>query len=318
MKWKIHRLCVEPASADQRLDQYLAGSCAGLSRTAAKKVIDLGGVHICGRRVRGCSRPVKAGDSIEVYLDHLPLDPYRIAPTDIVFQDSWLIVINKPAAIDSQPTHARFKGTVFEALQYHLQDPFRPQQTPELGMVQRLDRGTSGLMVFSIHQKAHKELTRIFIDHEVEKRYLALVAGVPKQQSGEIRSFLARSRKANQVKSVEKGGKEAITRYTLLETGSAAALLDIELLTGRSHQIRVHMSEQGWPLLGDSLYGGPLEYCGQLIERPLLHAAKLAFRHPVTGQSLDFSAEIPADFAQLLKSVINVQNREGNGATSID
>ncbi len=301
MKWTIHRLSVESVDAGQRLDQYLANNCPDLSRTAAKKVIDLGGVHLDGRRIRGCSKLVKGGDKIEVYLDRLPLDPYRISLEEIIYQDSYLIVLNKPSSVDTQPTHARFKGTVYEALQLHLQDPFRPRLKPELGMVQRLDRGTSGLMVFSIHPKAHKNLTKIFVEHQVKKRYLALVAGVPSVTEGEIRSFLARSRKQNRVRSVEKGGKEALTRYRVVESYAEAALLDIELLTGRSHQIRVHMSEQGWPLLGDTLYGGPETWCQRELARPLLHASTLAFRHPVTNEFLEFSADLPIDFLQMLE-----------------
>ncbi|MCK5912385.1 MAG: RluA family pseudouridine synthase, partial [Desulfuromusa sp.] len=212
MKWTIHRLQITYKSAGQRLDQYLADSLNEMSRTQAKKIIDLGGVHINGRRIRSCSAPVCVDDSIEVYIDHLPLDPYRITDRDILFQDQYIIVLNKPAQVDTQPTHARFKGTLFEALQWHLKDPFRSHQKAEIGMVQRLDRGTSGALVFSIHPRAHKEMTRIFLEHEVKKGYLALVHGMPEPEQGEIRSFLARSRKENRVKSVEKGGKEAITR----------------------------------------------------------------------------------------------------------
>ena len=300
MKWKIHRYTVKVVESGLRLDQYLAAVCQELSRTSARKVIDLGGVHLDGRRIRGCSRAVKTGERVEVYLDRLPLEPYRISPAEIIYQDSYLIVLNKPAGVDTQPTRARFKGTIYEALQHHLQDPFRLHLKPELGMVQRLDRGTSGLMVFSIHQRAHKKLTEMFVDHQVEKYYLALVAGIPEQPTAEIRSLLARSRKQNLVKSVEKGGKEAITRYRLAETFAETSLLDIDLLTGRSHQIRAHMSEQGWPLLGDTDYGGPAQIGSFALSRPLLHAAKLAFRHPVTGEPLQFTLEVPNDFSQML------------------
>lgn len=301
MTWTIHRLTVASTDAGQRLDQYLASACPNLSRTAAKKVIDLGGVHLAGRRTRGCSRIVRAGELVEVYIDNLPLDPFRISAADIVYQDTYLIVLNKPASVDTQPTHARFKGTVYEALQQHLQDPFRPHLKPDLGMVQRLDRGTSGLMVFSTHQKAHKKLTQIFVEHQVQKHYLALAAGTPNPAVGEIRSFLARSRQQNRVGSVASGGKEAITRYRMVKDFREAALVDVELLTGRSHQIRVHMSEQGWPLLGDTFYGGPRSCCQVALERPLLHAASLAFTHPVTDERLEFSCDVPADFSRMLE-----------------
>ncbi|MDB4470655.1 RluA family pseudouridine synthase [Deltaproteobacteria bacterium] len=294
MNWTIHRLTFG-AENSQRLDIFLAEKCADLSRTLAKKIIDLGGVHVNGRRVRSCSLQVKNNDHIEVYIDHLPIDPYRVTDADIVFRDQYLIVLNKPANIDTQPTHARYKGTLYEALLWHLKDPFRPHQKPELGMVQRLDRGTSGLIVFSIHSRAHKKMTEIFVEHLVEKRYLALVTGIPELPQAEIRSFLARTRKANKVMSVSKGGKEAITRYELVEPLHDSALLDVDLLTGRSHQIRAHLTEQGHPLLGDHRYGGPREISGMSIKRPLLHAARLVFEHPVTGEKLDFTAPLPTD-----------------------
>ncbi|RLB73759.1 MAG: RluA family pseudouridine synthase [Deltaproteobacteria bacterium] len=303
MKWLIHRLQVTTDPADQRLDQFLAHSSIELSRSAAKKIIDLGGVHINGRRVRSCSTSIRRGDSVEVYIDHLPLDPYRLTESDILYQDQYIIVINKPALIDTQPTHARFKGTLFEALRWHLKDPFRPQQQAEIGMVQRLDRGTSGLIVFSIHPRAHKEMTRIFLQHEVRKDYLAVVQGAPEGERGEIRSFLARSRKENRVKSVEKGGKEAITRFKTAERFPDFSLLNIEILTGRSHQIRAHMSEQNSPLVGDERYGGSSMVAGIKVARHLLHAEKLAFHHPVLNKDLDFVAPLPRDMLLVLNSL---------------
>ena len=301
MKWTIHRLNVTPEKADQRFDQYLADSVIEMSRTQAKKVIDLGGAHINGRRIRSCSTFVRNADFVEIYLDHLPLEPYRITERDILFQDQFIIVLNKPALVETQPTHARYKGTLFEALQWYLKDPFRPHQKADIGMVQRLDRGTSGLIIFSIHPQAHKQMTRIFLEHEIEKGYLALVHGAPKSSQGEIRSFLARSRKGNRVKSVAKGGKEAITRFQIIEPLADYSLLDIKLLTGRSHQIRAHMMEQNCPLLGDHRYGGDCQVAGLKVLRPLLHAVKLAFQHPVSGQDLEFTIPMPED----MQNVIN-------------
>ena len=307
MKWTIHRLQITYKSVGQRLDQYLANSINEMSRTQAKKIIDLGGVHINGRRVRSCSAPVRVDDSVEVYIDHLPLDPYRISAQDILFQDQYIIVLNKPAQVDTQPTHARFKGTLFEALQWHLKDPFRLHQKAEIGMVQRLDRGTSGVIVFSIHPRSHKEMTRIFLEHEVKKGYLALVHSTPQYEQGEIRSFLARSRKENRVKSVEKGGKEAITRFQLVEKLTDYSLLQVEILTGRSHQIRAHMAEQECPLVGDERYGGASEVEGIQVLRPLLHAEKLSFRHPVLSQKLDFTVPIPADMQNIVSQLRKIK-----------
>ncbi|MDT8419591.1 MAG: RluA family pseudouridine synthase [Desulfuromonadales bacterium] len=298
-KWKIYRLTVTASEAGLRLDRYLADTISGLSRVQAKKIIDIGGVHLEGRRMRSCSRAVTENEQIEVYLDHLPLEPFRLTPDNIVYQDKYLIVLNKPAGVDTQPTHARYKGTVYEALQVLLQDRFSPQKKPELGMVQRLDRGTTGLMTFSIHPHSHKGLSKIFMDHRVDKRYLALVGGVPQPGLGEIRSLLARSRKENKVVSVPRGGKEAVTRYRVTERYGSTSLVELDLLTGRSHQIRAHMAELGCPLLGDLRYGGMTELNHAPIGRPLLHSARLAFFHPVTGESLEFEAGLPHDMATL-------------------
>lgn len=301
MKWKIYQLTVSSENEGLRLDQYLATAIDDMSRTRARKIVDIGGVHLNGRRVRSCSRPVKPGEQIELYLDHLPLEPFRFVSEEILYRDKYLLVLNKPAGVDTQPTHARYKGTVYEALQILLQDPFRLQQKPELGMVQRLDRGTTGLMVFSTHQNSHRGLTKIFMEHRVEKRYLALVKGEPETSDGEIRSLLARSRKENRVVSVPRGGKEAITRYTVLNRFSIAALVELELLTGRSHQIRAHMTELGCPLLGDVRYGGPCELDGISLERPMLHAVQLAFPHPVSGEQLSFDVPMPKDMQCLVE-----------------
>ncbi len=303
MKWTIHRLQVTSEMSRQRLDQYMSQSSIDLSRTQAKKIIDLGGVHINGRRIRSCSTTVHRGDSVEVYIDQLPLDPYRLTEQDILFQDQYIIAINKPALVDTQPTHARFKGTLYEALQWHLKDPFRPHLKANIGMVQRLDRGTSGIIVFSIHPRAPKEMTRIFLEHDIKKEYLALVQGEPEQNQGEIRSFLARSRKENRVKSVEKGGKEAITRFQVLEKLVNYSLLNVEILTGRSHQIRTHMSEQNCPLVGDERYGGISFVTGMKILRPFLHAEKLTFQHPVLNKTLDFTAPVPEDMLTVINEL---------------
>lgn len=302
MKWTIHRLTVSQEDAGLRLDQYLAQEDV-LSRTVAKKLIDLGSVHVNGRRLRNCSTLTAADDRIEVYVDHFPLSPYRISAEDVQFQDQYIIVLNKPANVDTQPTHARYKGTLYEALLTYLQNPFRKHHRPDIGMVQRLDRGTSGLIVFSIHPRAHKPMSRIFMEHRLEKRYLALVHNAPETSKGEIVSSLARSRKDNRVRSVARGGKEAITRYRVKEVFDGVALIELELVTGRSHQIRAHMAEQGCPLVGDVRYGGSEDVNAFRFNRPLLHSSRLTFKHPVNSEELDFSLPLPEDMNRFLRSL---------------
>lgn len=295
-------LTAAPEEAGLRLDQFLAAHVAELSRGQAKKVIDLGGVHVAGRRVRQCSLALRAGELIEVFLDALPLQPFVLEPSAILFQDPYVIALNKPAGIPVQPTPARYKGTVYAALETFLHNPFRPLDRPSLGMVQRLDQETSGVMIFSIHPRAHKALTASFTGREVNKEYRALLQGTPPAE-GEIRSLLARSRRTGRVQSVAAGGKEAITRYRILQYFDGAAWAAVQILTGRSHQIRAHLAEAGHPLIGDRLYGGAQHCQGQVINRTMLHAWQLSLTHPVSGEHLILQAPLPDDMEKLVEAL---------------
>lgn len=301
MQRQHFRLLAGPEEDGSRLDQFLAAHAGDLSRTVLRRVIEIGGVHVGGRRVRRCSQPVRVGEAVEVYIDGLPLTPWRLAEGDLLFRDRWLIAIAKPAGIETQPTPARYQGTLYEALLTFLKDPFRPLDAPPLGMVQRLDRDTSGVIVFSIHPKAHRGLTEALAGGAARKQYLALVTGEPREGAGEIRSLLARSRGSNLVKSVARGGKEAITRFRVVDRFGDAALVEVEILTGRSHQIRAHMAELGHPLVGDCRYGGAPMLRGMAVSRQMLHAARIELRHPVTGKPLRIEAPLPADLASLLQ-----------------
>jgi 23S rRNA pseudouridine1911/1915/1917 synthase len=297
-----YSLTANISEAGMRLDQFLAAHIAELSRTQARKVIDLGGVHVGGRRVRQCSLVLRAREQIEVFLDELPLQAYVLEPSSVLFRDPYLIALNKPAGIPVQPTPARYKGTIFAALEAFLHNPYRPLDRPTLGMVQRLDQETSGVMTFSIHPRAHKALTASFVGREVDKEYRALLHGMPPAE-GEIRSLLARSRRTNRMQSVAAGGKEAITRFRILHYFDGAALAAVQILTGRSHQIRAHMAEAGHPLLGDRLYGGPISCHGQMVPRTMLHSWQLSLNHPVSGERLVLQAPLPDDMEELIRAL---------------
>jgi len=303
MQRAVFRFTVSAPEANLRLDQFLPAVSDQLSRSFARRVIDFGGVHVNGKRTRNCSSAVQDGDQIEVFCDGLPLQPFTLTPEQIVFRDAYLMVLNKPAGIDCQPTPSRFKGTIYSALLDTLKNPFQPRQQPTIGMVQRLDRDTTGLLVFSIHPRAHKGLTQQFANRTVSKTYLAVVAGQIDPPSGEFRSLLAKNRATNLMKSVEKGGLEAVTRYRTLAVSDTASLVEIDLLTGRTHQIRAHFSEAGHPLMGDERYGGPINSCGHPVARQLLHAASLAFKHPLSGCPLEFTAPLPADMAFFVRTL---------------
>ncbi|NLC71927.1 MAG: RluA family pseudouridine synthase [Desulfuromonadaceae bacterium] len=297
---KLWRLQPLPEEDGQRLDLFIAGRCPELSRGTVRKAIDLGGVHAGGRRVRRCSQSVRPGETVEVFFDGRPLEVFSIDDAMVVFRDPWLLAVNKPWGIDTNPTPARYKGTLYEALLRYLHNPFRPLDRPELGMVQRLDRDTSGLLIFSIHRRSHKPLTAIFQERRVKKLYRLLAAGTFPEGEGEFRSLLARNRGTNRMKSVAVGGREAITRYRVLERYAEATYVEAEILTGRSHQIRVHFSEAGRPLLGDPRYGGAESLSGIRFCRPMLHAFHLLLPHPVTDASLELTAPLPEDMTEAI------------------
>lgn len=303
IKSGVYRFTVTDEFSGLRLDQYLNEASADFSRTLARRLIDIGGVHLSSRRMRRCSETVSAGDKIEVYVDVLPLDPAPLNPERILYRDQDLIVLDKPAGMPTQPTPARYKGTVYSELQKLLDDTKRKGQRPSIGMVQRLDQDTSGIMVFSIHPRAHKKMTEYFRDRQIDKTYWALIEGVPDEATGKFCSQLARRRSTNLVVSVAKGGKQAETRYRLLKSMNGVSMVEVDLITGRSHQIRAHFSEAGLPLLGDLAYGGPKLIDELVIPRQMLHARTLAFPHPVTSEKMLFTAPLPEDFSRVLQSL---------------
>lgn len=294
------RFTVNDELSGLRLDQYLAQCSDHFSRTTAKRLISVGGVHLAGRRMRRESQPVKSGEHVEVFVDPYLLDVISLNADMILYRDQDLIVINKPAGMATNPIPSRYKGTVYSELQNLLQETKGRYDRPSIGMVQRLDRETSGVMVFSIHKRSHKKMTDAFRGRDIDKTYWALVAGIPQEEQGEFHSQLARRRATNLMVSVERGGKSAETHYRLLKRMERASLVEVKLLTGRSHQIRVHFSEAGLPLLGDTAYGGPKSIQGLNVPRQMLHSRELAFAHPVTGKMMVFTAPLPDDFSSLL------------------
>ncbi|NJC88675.1 MAG: RluA family pseudouridine synthase [Desulfuromonas sp.] len=298
----VYRFVVPGDQSGVRLDLFLAGALEG-GRGMIKRMIDLGGAHVDGRRVRRCSLSVVAGQHIELHVDGLPLEPFRLDTARIIYRDRYLLALDKPAGVATQPTPARYQGTIYAALQQFLSESGQVS----LGMVQRLDRDTSGVLVFSTHSRAHKGLTAAFSEHRVTKRYLALVAGCLEHDAGEMQSQLARRRATNRMVSVERGGKPALTRYRRLACYDGASLVEVEIPTGRSHQIRIHFAEAGHPLLGDQAYGGPVMVGGVTIARQMLHASELCLDHPVSGARLELKSPLPEDFQKVLHSLATSQ-----------
>ena len=298
-----YRFQTETTDTVSRLDQFLALRIPDLSRTELRARIELGGVHIQGKRVRKCGLQLKAGCKVELYLDRGPLRPFRLKPANILYRDPWLLAVNKPAGVESQPTPARLKGCLYEAVETYLQMSrtevaHRGRQNKET-MVQRLDRDTSGVIILSIHKASHAKLTEMVRRRALTREYLALVEGCPASDVGEYRNLLARRSRGRSV-AVHSGGKEAVTRFRLLQQFSDYSAIAATLLTGRTHQIRAQFSENGHPLLGDKKYGGATEICGVTIPRHCLHARRLSLIHPITGQALEIEAPVPQDLLRFL------------------
>ncbi len=175
----LHRIITGSGTDGQRIDLFLQASLPGFSRGRIRRIIDLGGVHLDGRRVRKCGIVLGPGQKIELHLDGEPLEPFRIDNSHVLFQDDYLIALNKPAGINTQPTPARYKGTLYEALQVQLGRDRRFGRRLEIGMAQRLDRNTSGIIIFSIHPRSHKSLTSQMQYRSARKHYLAVVSGCP-------------------------------------------------------------------------------------------------------------------------------------------
>jgi len=295
----LYRLQTEDIDRQMRLDKFLARQLPQFSRETIRQIIDLGGVHLDGRRTRKSGTTLTNGQSLEVHRDSQPLEIFRISEADILFQDPYLIVLNKPAGIETQPTLARYKGTLYEALQVWLGRDRRFGRKLNIGMAQRLDRDTSGVIAFSIHPGSHKGFSEQIHNRSAHKSYLAMTAGTPEPATGTYSTLLARERRSNRMKSVEKGGKEAITHYRVLLSCSDFSLVNIELETGRTHQIRVHLSEAGHPLIGDHLYGGPATAGGYSFEHQCLHAYRLSIKHPVHNHPLSFTAPLPEEMLRI-------------------
>lgn len=294
----VERYRTEAENEGQRLDQFLAEHNPGLSRTQIRRIIDIGGVHVDGRRVRKAGLGLTSGHRIEIYRDRGPLKPFRLQSHHVLFQDRHIIVLDKPAGIETQPTPARYRGTLYEALQVWLKRDRGFGRRLEIGMAQRLDRDTSGVIIFSIHPRSHKSISAQMQSRTAKKNYLALVEGEPEPAAGSYRSRIVRDRRSGIMKSVVSGGKSALTHYRVMQTRSQPeliSLVELELVTGRTHQIRAHLAEAGHPLLGDVRYGGRSSFGELTFARHCLHSRRLEIEHPQSGERMSFSAELPSD-----------------------
>ncbi len=302
------------ASTGQRLDKALADA-SGLSRERIKSLMGEGRVTLDGKAAAQASLKPAPGAAFAISIPAVTPDeaqPEDI-PLSVVFEDEHLIVIDKPAGLVVHPAVGNYDGTLVNALLHHCRGQLsgiggvaRP------GIVHRIDKDTSGLLVVAKSDVAHEGLARQFEDHSIERAYLALVAGNPMPPSGTVTGAIARSNtNRKKMALVADGrGKHAVTHYATLERFTHAALVECRLETGRTHQVRVHMTSLGHPLLGDPSYGRTPAKLKPLLaehkfERQALHAKVLGFIHPVTGAALRFESPLPADMKGLLVDLRN-------------
>jgi 23S rRNA pseudouridine1911/1915/1917 synthase len=314
------RVIVEPGDAGERLDRLLAARLGEMSRTRLKQLVEAGRVTMDGATIKDPSLRVKPGQtfvlSVPAPVDDRP-EPQAMALA-IVYEDPHLLVLDKPAGLVVHPAPGNPDRTLVNALLAHCGESLagiggvrRP------GIVHRLDKDTSGLMVVAKDELAQTRLSADFAARRVNRAYHAVVWGVPQPREGEIAGRIGRSpRNRKKMAVLREGGKPAVTRYKVLRAfKDVAALVECRLATGRTHQIRVHMTERGHPLIGDPAYGNPrsLARLRRLAPAPreavaafprqALHAVLIGFRHPTTGEYMQFSSDLPPDLKALIRAL---------------
>jgi 23S rRNA pseudouridine1911/1915/1917 synthase len=312
-KGKPFSILVTGKNQGRRFDQFLSESDLNLSRSQAKKLIEAGNI-LLNQRPTKPSAHLKTGDRISGTLPQpkpLSLKPEPL-PLDILYEDSSIIVIDKPPGMVVHPAYGNPSGTLVNALLYHCKDLTGINGVLRPGIVHRLDKDTSGVMVVAKDDESYHELTKQFKNRTVEKVYLAIAYGQFAKDEGLIDSAIGRHPSQRKRMSTRtKKGRTAITRWKVLERLDGFTLLEIFPQTGRTHQIRVHLSSMGHPLLGDPLYGRKrrprvihdplLKECVKGMNRQALHAHRLGFNHPRTGERVQFVSTVPRDMMEVLE-----------------
>jgi len=314
--YEHYRFIVDKGQSPIRIDKFLTEKVAFATRNRVQLAIDAGSIKVNGENTKG-SYKIKPADDIQVLFEK-PRRETEILPENldlgIIYEDEHLMVVNKPAGMVVHPAQGNWTGTLVNGLVYHFQNlPEMKGNAGRPGLVHRIDKDTSGLLVIAKSEIAMTHLAAQFFHHTIDRTYLALVWGEPDDESGTITGNVGRSFKNRKVMDVfEDGsyGKHAVTHWNLIERLRYVTLLQCNLETGRTHQIRVHMKSIGHPLFNDATYGGDkirkgtqfskyktfVHNCFDLIPRQALHAKSLGFIHPVTKEKLYFEAPLPADF----------------------
>lgn len=318
MKNELEHYDVETAQHGTRLDRFLIAATKNVSRTYLQRLIRDGDVTVNDKVAKQPSAVLRSGDRICLMLPPpRPLEriqPERIA-LDIRYEDSHLIVLNKSAGMLVHPANGVNVGTLVNALLAHCTDLSGIGGVERPGIVHRLDKDTSGVLVVAKTDPVHRGLSAQFEQHSITREYIAMVCGAPVKPNGTIDVRIARSRRdRRRMTGVKTGGRHAVTHYTVLERYPKFACVQLTLETGRLHQIRVHLQHIGHPVVGDAVYGGEqralndaetpeLRHALSRLKRQALHARLLGFEHPATGERLTFSAPIPEDMQRVIETL---------------
>jgi 23S rRNA pseudouridine1911/1915/1917 synthase len=300
-KNKLENLLAD--TSEKRLDSWLADKISGYSRTYLTKLITEGKVLVNGNVIKP-NYKIKLGDQISVEIP--PDETFEILPEknelDIIYEDADIIVVNKPKGMVVHPAAGNLTGTLVNALINHCGDSLSDiNGDVRPGIVHRLDKDTTGILVAAKNNSSHKKLIQLFKSNEIVRVYVALVNGVIKEEKATVDAPIGRHPTNRKKMSVNtENGKRAITHFTVTERFKDATLVELRLETGRTHQIRVHMSYISHPVIGDPVYGRKGN-AGLETEGQVLHAQKLAFPHPSTGEYMEFEAELPQYFKDLIK-----------------
>jgi 23S rRNA pseudouridine1911/1915/1917 synthase len=328
--YEHHRIVADKGQTLLRIDKFLMTKIANASRNKIQDGIESGSVKVNDVVVKA-NYKVKPHDVITVSMDAPPRDteiiPQNIS-LDIVYEDDELLVVNKPAGMVVHPAHGNWDGTLVNALVYHFQNlPTHRNGEIRPGLVHRIDKDTSGLLVIAKTDQAMTHLAKQFFDHSIERTYAAIVWGEPKQDEGTIEGHIGRSLKDRKVMAIYPDGsqgKEAVTHYKVLRKIRYVSLVQCNLETGRTHQIRVHLKSIGNTLFNDETYGGNkvlrgtvfskyekfVENCFKICPRQALHAKSLGFIHPKTGEFMQFDTELPVEMVQVMEKWEGYVNNE--------
>lgn len=316
-----HRIVADPGQSLIRIDKFLIDRLPNVTRTKIQNGIHDGFVKVNDKDIKP-NYKIHPNDVITISLPEPPRDtdvkPENI-PLNIVFEDEYILVVNKPAGMVVHPAYQNWTGTLVNALTYHFQNlPEMKGNEGRPGLVHRIDKDTSGLLVIAKTELAMNSLAKQFFDHSIERTYNAIVWGIPDPPEGRIDVNVGRSLKDRRVTTAfPKGdfGRNAITNYKLLKDLRYVSLVECKLETGRTHQIRAHMKYLGHPIFNDEMYGGSevmkgtvftkykqfVENCFKIIPRQALHAKTLGFIHPATQKFIQFDSDLPKDFQEVLE-----------------